>query len=328
MSEQETVLPGAEAAVATPEGGAQEADILAEHRALFEKIKAGKKPTEVTKEAKKEPPKKAEKPAEEPKAEEAPKPKVSTRVQRIRDSLEKEGVSKKALDALDDDEVVEFWEREETRNEASRSLHRELQEAKAPKAPPPEPEKDTSEDDVMAALVEQFGESEAKAIAKIMVAREKALDKRIASLESMLEKARESGQRKIIEDNRERLAERLPTLADNDKAWGHIERAVLAAFKENAQAYDSAEDAFDAIFEDLYGDMAKPEAKQEEEEPKTEAKNGEDLKSAIEASAPSLPGKSQSERRLSAYEKHRKVFNHLKKHPDDVAGAMKAGRIG
>lgn len=327
MSEQETVLPGSEVALAAPEKG-QEDNILAEHRALFEKVKAGIKPSETKKEAKKEPPKAAPAAAEEKPAEEPAKPKSSPRIQKIRTSLEAEGVSKKALDALDDDEVLEFWEREEVRNEASRSLHRELEESKKPKAPPPEPVKDTTLEDITAELSEQFGETEAAALAKVILSREQGYKGRIEALESMLNQARESGQKKIIQDNRDRLAERLPTLAENDKAWGHIERAVLAAFQENAKAYDSAEDAFDAIFEDLYGDVALHEEAKEEPKETEEAKNGEDLKSAIEASAPSLPGKSQSERRMSAFEKHRKVFNHLKKHPDDVAGAMKAGRIG
>lgn len=312
MSEQETVLP--DATETAPK--ARETDILAEARKAFDREKAKLRPQEK--------PTPTEETAETPAAAPvlAAKPAPKTRTSKIREALKRDGFSEVALGKLDDDEVAELWEREELRNEAQRNTHRELESLRTPKAPEAHaaPANDAEIEELVAPLKDLFEDDVAAAVGKAFKAALDKRDKRIEGLETRLSKASERAQREIIEDNRERLAERLPLLAENDRAWGHIEGAVLSAFQKNASAYETAEDAFDAVFEDLYGDLAHEPEKKEE---KTE---DADLKAQIAAAAPSLPGKSQQERRLSAMDKARKVLTSLQKGAD-VASAQKAAGI-
>ena len=326
MSEQETVLPGATETLPIAPAGAQEVETAhAKARAEFDKI-IGKSKAKAKAEADPEPEKTEETPAEAPLI-----PVKRTKIDRMREKLENEGFSKKALAGLDEDELFDLQEREEQRNEAVRSIHRELEDLKsskpAEKAPEPKPEVDPFAA-IIAELSETFGEDEAKKLAgafkTVLSSRDAdiaALKEENASFKGIIERAQKTNEQQLIEDNRARLSERLPILEDNDKAWGAIEGAVRAAFKADPKAYESAEDAFDDIFDALYGEIARPGVAKKDEET-------EDLKDAIGSSAPNLPQKTASNaQRLSPLEKARKVYKHILKNPGDVAGAQKAARI-
>lgn len=178
--------------------------------------------------------------------------------------------------------------------------------------PEPKPEPQTTDfDAVKAHLAEQFGEDEGETLANALKALIEPREKRLAQLEQSLQSAFEKSRTYTAKNNRTRLKEIYPQLA-NDSAWKIVEQSAAAAM----QSHDSIDDAFDATVKALYGEPEKEEAGHNEE--------AEVEASRIAASLPTQPTASTSkERKLSSMDKQRAIFDHLFQNPDDIAGAKR-----
>lgn len=200
------------------------------------------------------------------------------------------------------------------------ALTARLEAALAPKEPEPEP--DEALEAIRAKLTERFGEEEAGDLVEMMEARSGPLAKRIAQMEKMIEQATQAGRQSISKANQKRLAAIHPQLA-RDEAWQVLHAQALAAFEKNPKAYDSAEEAYDALATALYGE---PESEEPESESEEEAPDDVEVAaSRIAASSMTTPGRTRSERRTPE-EKHRELHAYIVKHPDDKAGHRRLAR--
>lgn len=200
------------------------------------------------------------------------------------------------------------------------ALNARLDAALAPKEQEPEP--DEALDGIRAKLTERFGEEEAADVLESIEARHAPLAKRIAQLEKILEQATQAGRQSISKSNQKRLAEIYPQLK-REEAWKVLHAQALAAFERDPKAYESAEDAYDALAIALYGE---PESEESESEDEEEAPDDVEVAaSRIAASAMTTPGRTRSERRTPE-EKHRELHAYIVKHPDDKAGHRRLAR--
>lgn len=181
----------------------------------------------------------------------------------------------------------------------------------------PEPEDDELEG-IKAELVERFGDEEGAALAKALEAVHAPAKRRIEQLENFLRDATNQGAKNVARTNRSRLAATWPHLAENDEAWSVIRDRVEAVTAKDPAKFESLEDAYDAVAEAVYGGIAvsgeKPDQDAEEEAAR------------ISASAMSAPAKSGQDKKLTQMQAAKAVFEHLKKNPEDKAGAKRLAR--
>lgn len=201
-----------------------------------------------------------------------------------------------------------------------RALKAELAEMKRQMATPKvekraEPEVDEDFEVVQAELVDQFGEDEGKALGRALKAIVEPKERRLAQIERLLEDGMKRGRKQIATSNRSRLAETYSNLKgeDGDEAWEIVKERVEGILRSDPDRYDSPEDAYEATAQALFG------------KPRTELPSAEDVEEAsrIAASQPTQPGRTKQERKLTQDQKARAVFDHLRKNPDDVAGARR-----
>jgi hypothetical protein len=189
-----------------------------------------------------------------------------------------------------------------------------------------EPEDDDAEDPmdgIRGKLVERFGEDEAGALVEALEALHAPAAKRLAHLEGILKQATESGRKAISKSNQKRLAAIYPQLARKE-AWDILNSQVLQAFERDNKAFESADEAYDSLAATLYGEPEveePPEAVEEEPPEETEL-----AASRIAAAAMTPPARAARKEPRSRLDKAKEIFNHLKKHPEDKAGAKRLAR--
>ena len=196
---------------------------------------------------------------------------------------------------------------------------RRLLSERAKPEPEPEEEDDGDFESVQAQLIDQFGEDEGKTLGRALKALVEPRERRIQQIEKMLEDGMKRGRSQIARTNRSRLSETYPQLKgeEGDGAWGIVKAQAELTLRENQDKYDSAEEAYDEIAHALYGRKSAPELP-----------SAEDVEEAsrIAASQPTQPGRTKQERKLSVDQKARAIFDHLRKHPDDLSGAKAISR--
>lgn len=322
-------IPGAPAANPQANGGAaeRESNALQAAKAKFQELLASQKANETPdiKKAPKEP-----KPAEKPKAPvkaAAPAeaaPKKDPEIEKLRTKLRLAGHPQKAIEHLADTEIREWWTLQEQRE-------RDAAEVRERAASLQKTSKTTSEsehgvptegldlDEVAEEIGAQFGEDETSAIRRGLEKLMAPALNRIEQLEAVIRQAQEKGRATIVDQNRARLSEKVPQLK-NDKAWQLITAQAEAAAKADPKAHASPDGFFDDVVEALYPDAFVETVS--EPEPDT----NEALKAQIAASAPTPPESKRSTRKASPMDAALAVFSVLKKDPEDVDGARRAGR--
>mgnify|MGYP003575483299 CR=1 FL=1 len=196
--------------------------------------------------------------------------------------------------------------------EALKAEVAKLTERLTPKEKPAEKPKQSADfEAAQAELAEHFGEEEGQILGKVLKGLLAPREERIASLESMIQRAIESTNKKAGKSNRARLSKDYPHLAENDRAWQAIENEAKRLASDGE--YDSPEDAFDDVVQALYGEV---KAKAEED--------AEEQASRIAASTMTQPSSAKRERKPTKEQKALAVFNHLLKNPDDIGGARRA----
>lgn len=189
-----------------------------------------------------------------------------------------------------------------------------LAERLTPKEKPAEKPKQAADfDAVQAHLAEHFGDEEGQILGKVLKDLIAPREERIASLESMIQRAIEQTNKKAGKSNRSRLSKDYPHLADNDRAWTAIENEAKRLASDGE--YDSPEDAYDDVVQALYGEV---KAKAEED--------AEEVASRIAASTMTQPSSAKRERKPTKEQKALAVFNHLLKNPEDIGGAKRAAQ--
>ena len=197
------------------------------------------------------------------------------------------------------------------------ALTQRLESRQAP-APEPEAEDDDPLADVRAELTERFGAEEGSALVKALEAINAPAQKRLAQLEGVLREATRRGGIAVAKTNRQRLAESLPHLKANNEAWSVIEDRVAAISEREPNKYATLEDAYDGVAQALYGDLQSADD--------DESAEAEEEASRIAASSMTAPSRSNGDRPLTRLEAAKAVFNHLKKNPEDKAGAKRIAR--
>jgi hypothetical protein len=203
-----------------------------------------------------------------------------------------------------------------------RAMRAEMAEMKRLLSERAQPEPETEDSDfeaVQAQLMEQFGEDEGKTLGRALKALVEPRERRIEQIEKMLEDGMKRGRSQIARTNRSRLSETYPQLKgeEGDGAWGIVKAQAELAMRDNQDKYDSAEEAYDDIAQLLYGRKSAPELPSVEDVEEA---------SRIAASQPTQPGRTKQERKLNVDQKARAIFDHLRKHPDDLAGAKAISR--
>lgn len=304
-------------------------DRLAESKAKFEELLAKRR--EADKPQKPEPVK-AEAEEKEEVAPPAPEPAKasgkSPEVEKLRNKLLLAGNPKRAVESLDDDEVGEWWKRQEERERATSlalqrasDLERQLQEAtgkktEEPQAVPTSVESDL--EDLEDSLKDQFGEDESKALISVLRAVVDPIRKENDQIKAVIMEAQKNGRAQLEQRNRDRLAKDLPALKESTVAWNAVQREAQERFTREPAKYASPDEAYSEAFKDLYGAVlpAKSSAPDEVETGKAKAR--------IAASAHTPPSSQKSQRRSTPADASRAAFLHLQKNPGDTDGARRA----
>ncbi len=252
-------------------------------------------------------------------------PKADPENEKLRTKLRLAGHPQKAIESLSDTEVREWWTLQEQRerdNAEVRERAAALQRSsKATSASEPEdgvPTDGMDLDDIAEELKAQFGEDEAGALRRALETLMTPLVGRIGQLEGVIRNAQEKGRISIVEANRQRIAEKVPFLKDNDRAWQIVQSQVEAAFAKDPASYASAEAAFDDISQALYPDSFVEKA-EEPEEDKAEA-----LKARIAAAAPTPPKSQKSTKKATPLDAAYMAFKVLDRDDSDLEGARRA----
>lgn len=303
-------------------------DSLAQAKAKFRELldkQRGKAP---------EPAKPAEPAAEaepaatpEPKEEAAPPAKAkSPEVEKLRNKLLLAGNPKRAVESLDDDEVAEWWKRQEERERtASLALQRasDLEKQLASKATSQEPEEPqgvpTSEaldlDEIADSLTDQFGEDEAKVLTATLKGLIEPLRKENDQIKAIIAEAQKQGRAQLEQRNRDRLSKDLPALKENSMAWNAVQREVSERVAREPQRYASPEEAYDDVFKGIYGDILSAQ------KPTTPVADDGKAKARIAASGLTPPSSQRTPKARTPAEAGRAAFDHLLKNPGDKDGA-------
>lgn len=303
-------------------------DRLAESKAKFEELLAKRREADKPKKEEPEPAEaKAEKEEVAPPAPEPAKAK-SPEVEKLRNKLLLAGNPKRAVESLDDDEVGEWWKRQEERErtaslalQRASDLERQLQEAtgkktEEPQAVPTSVESDL--EDLEDALKDQFGEDESKALISVLRAVVDPIRKENDQIKAVIMEAQKNGRAQLEQRNRDRLAKDLPALKESTAAWNAVQREAQERFTREPAKYASPDEAYSEAFKDLYGAVlpAKSSAPDEVETGKAKAR--------IAASAHTPPSSQKSQRRSTPADASRAAFLHLQKNPGDTDGARRA----
>ncbi len=316
-------IPGAPAAPSD----SKQPDRLSAAKAAFDSLLASQKANDVpdikaaTKAALAVKPEKAAPAKVEAKAPAAPQ--KNPEDEKLRNKLRLAGHPQKAIESLSDSEVREWWTLQEQRerdNAEVRERAAALQRStKATSQPEPDDGVPTGEldlEDIAEELKAQFGEDEAGALRRALETLMTPIVNRVHLLEGVIQKAQEKGKASIVESNRQRLAEKVPHLKDNDRAWSIVQSQVEAAFAKDPAAYASAEAGFDDITQALFPDSF---VEREPEEDKAET-----LKARIAAAAPTPPKSQKSTKKATPIDAAYMAFQVLDKDNDDLDGARRA----
>lgn len=307
---------------------------LAEARAKFNQLLEKQKtsaPAKSSEEAKE--PEEAKAKEDEAKEVEKPEPvKRAPEAEKLRAKLLLAGNPKKAVEALSDDELSEWWKKQEEREQAVRlslqrtsELEKQLEKSKAAVKSEPlagVPTDDTDLEDISADLSDQFGQEESAALVKALKAMTDPLRKENEQIKAILDQARKTGVESISKKNRDRLAEKLSFLKDNDKAWAQVRSLTEQAINSNPGVYETPEAAFDSVFSDLYGDvLSELDNAKKASDPKT-------VKARISASIPETSKAVKRDKESTSKDAARAAYLHLQKNPGDVDGARREfGRL-
>lgn len=340
-------VPGAPA---SSHESAPGADSLAAHKAKFSELlrkqaegdKLEKAVADTARDEKKKE-RAAKKPKQEKVAAEAEKPAETTEdpaeapqevardpeAEKLRAKLLLAGSPKKALESLSDQEVREWWQKQEER-ERAQSLALERASAAEKKLAALEETTEKSEqgvptdgpdlEEIASELADRFGEEESGALLgalKVLVA---PMARELEEVKSLINAAREKGVQDISQRNRDRLAQKLPSLKENDAAWQILQAQVLETFQKEPSKFSSAEDAFDHVFNAVYGPVLEAQAETKAEVQQDAAKE----KARIAASTPTPPGSTRREKRPTPYDAAFDAWKVLNKNPDDLEGAKRA----
>jgi hypothetical protein len=318
-------MPGAATATAP-----EKKDPLAGAKAAFDSLLASQKANETpdvkaakaaAQEAKAE---KAQAKAATP--EKAPAAARDPEIERLRSKLRLSGAPQEAIEHLPDQKVREWWTLQEQRErdaaevrERAAALEKRLGEPKATKQPEPTgvPTGDLDLDEFADALAAQFGEDEAGTLKSALQSLVSPLLQRVNQLEGVIQKAQEKGRNDIVAQNRKRLAEQLPQLKENDRAWDIVQGQVFQAFEKDPSKYSSPEEAFDDVAQALYGSF-------EQQAEKESASASEDLKAQIAAATPTPPESKKSTKKITPMDAAYSAFRVLSKDAEDVEGARRA----
>ncbi len=301
-------------------------DSLAQAKAKFQELldKQRGKSAEAPKAA--EPAQEAAPATEEPKQEAAPPAKAkSPEVEKLRNKLLLAGNPKRAVESLDDDEVSEWWKRQEERERtASLALQRasDLEKQLASKATSTQPEEPqgvpTSEsldlDEIADSLTDQFGEDEAKVLTAALKGLIEPLRKENDQIKAIIAEAQKQGRAQLEQRNRDRLSKDLPALKGNSLAWTAIQREVAERVTREPQRYASPEEAYDDVFKGMYGDILSAQ------KPAPDVDDGK-AKARISASSHTPPSTQRAPKSRTPADAARAAFNHLLKNPGDKDGA-------
>lgn len=265
--------------------------------------------------------------AAEPEKTEKPK---DAEAEKRRSKLLLAGHPKKAIESLSDEEVGEWWTKQEERErvqalslQRASEAERKLQEAtkKEPEPLAGVPTDSLDLDGLSEELTDQFGEDEGKALLKVFSKLVAPLQAENAAIKAVLQAARDKGIKDISARNRERLAEKLPSLKENDETWDVIHDLAVRASEKEPSKYSKAEDAYDDVFSRLYGDVLKKPATPEEP---AKSEDAAKEKARIAASSPTQPTAKQRERKYTETDAAKAAFRHLFRHPGDVDGAKRS----
>lgn len=192
----------------------------------------------------------------------------------------------------------------------------EAKTVQAPKAKKEEVEEEPSPFEGLGEhLAQHFGEDEGGVLASTLQKVLEPVMRRTEALEALLADAQKRGRDGISKSNRTRLGDAYPQLKTSDEAWGLVNDMVASLIEKDASKFSDPSDAYDHVARTLFGKAEEPE-----EEPNKE------LVEEIEASAMTEPNAKPRERKLTREEKSLKVFKHLQKNPEDVAGARALAR--
>jgi len=289
--------------------------------------KVAKKPKKVSKPA----PEGEEKAAKAPEPETAPveaaQPKRDPEIDRLRRKLRLTGTPEKAIESLSDAEVREWWETVEERERSTalaleRASKAEKQlgdkQTTAKSEPMGVPTDGPDLEAIARELADQFGEDEAGSLLKALKQLVEPLQEKVGFFERSFSEARERTEKQIADLNRKRLAEKIPSLAENDRSWDIIHEGVLAAIEDEPTKYKSVDAAYDDVFEALYGSvLATGKQRAEEDEA------ADDIEEV--SSADLTPPRTKSRPRSATPEEAAfAAWKQLQESPGDVEGAKRA----
>lgn len=309
--------------------GEPQKDRLAESKAKFEELLAKRREADKPKEPEEPEPPKAE--AEEKKEEAAPpKPEQakakSPEIEKLRNKLLLAGNPKRAVESLDDDEVGEWWKRQEERERTAdlalkraSALEKQLEEFTSKNEEPQAvPTSSLDLEELEASLSDQFGEDESKALISVLRAVVDPIRKENDQIKAVIMEAQKNGRAQLEQRNRDRLAKELPALKESTAAWSAIQREAQERFTREPAKYASPDEAYSEAFKDLYGAVlpAKSSTPDAEAEGKAKAR--------ISASAHTPPSSQKSTKRSTPADASRAAFLHLQKNPGDTEGARRA----
>jgi uncharacterized protein YfcZ (UPF0381/DUF406 family) len=265
----------------------------------------------------------------------APAPEESAEVRKAREFLKlKTAAPDSQIDKLSAEEALE-WQTSVAKNTSETDrvyreraeLQKELEALKDQAATKEEeptravPASSVDLTEAKSQLSEQFGDSEAEVLIKVLEGLVSSRDERIGQLEETIHSAQETSAAQIERMQRDRLGEAIPQLKDSDDAWKVFRDAAEAKLSANGQEFSSPEELFTATAEALYGsDVFKPK----EESPPTEV---EDTKAQKAAATPTVTTKRKTPKKLTGEEAQWRAFQHLDKNPGDIRGAKRAQGI-
>lgn len=272
--------------------------------------------------------------AKEEKAETAPVPEESAEVRKAREFLKlKTSAPDSQIDKLTSEEAQE-WATSVAKNTSETDrIYREraelqkeletLREAATKEEEPtravPAPSVDLAE--AKSQLSEQFGDSEAEVLMKVLTGLIAPGNERLDSLEGTIQSAQETSAAHVEQTQKDRLGKYLPQLKDSTDAWKTFRSAVEAKLQANGQEFSSPEELFDATAKDLYGS----DVFEEKEEPAPVVE--EDTKAQKAAATPTTTTKRKTAKKLKGVDAHYAAFTHLEKNPGDIRGAKRAQGI-
>jgi len=303
-------------------------DPLAEAKAKFEELVAKQKAEpDLSKPVKKAmtSPKEKPKVEVEEEEEEEEKPEKPAELTGTRQRLVLAGIPRKLVESLNDSEVGEVWKKQEEREQtAARALQRaselekQLQEKTTSKSEPDNgvPTDELDLEEVASDLSDQFGEEESKAIAKTLAKLVQPLREENARISKVIDDARRMGEEQTAKSQRARLADKLPMLKDNDRAWESIVTEVRSLVGKDPKKFASVEAAFDDVFDGRYGEILTATPEPAQDDSKTKAK--------VAAGAMTSPTARKTQKTFTSMDAHRAAFKHLQENPDDTDGAKRA----